>query len=113
MCLDFLRHAGANTGLQDNASTAFTWGYIISKANEEVFGMRESHLLVLTAILGLGATRQMGSHIKATLGIGNPVDSIKVLVSVVSKLAVWAGKPFKAPDVDALAEQVRQSVTKA
>lgn len=92
----------------DNASTAFTWGYIISKANEEVFEMRESHLLVLTAICGLGATRQMGSHVKATIGIGNPPSVVKLLISVVSRLAVWADKPFKIPDVDALAEQVRQ-----
>lgn len=93
----------------DGASTAFTWGYLISKANREVFEMQESHLLVLTAICGLGATRQLGSHIKATIGIGNAVAKVKILLSVVSQLAVWADRPFKVPDVDALAEQVRQA----
>ncbi|CZR66559.1 uncharacterized protein PAC_16460 [Phialocephala subalpina] len=91
------------------ASTAITWGYLISKANEEIFEMKESHLLVLTTICGLGATRQMGSHIKATIGIGNTVANVKTLISVVSRLAIWAEKPFKVPDVDALAEQVRQA----
>lgn len=91
------------------ASTAITWGYLISKANEEVFEMKESHLLVLTTICGLGATRQMGSHIKATIGIGNTITNVKLLISVISRLAVWADKPFKVPDVDALAEQVRQA----
>ena len=100
------------TNIAVNASTAFTWGYIISKANDEVFEMRESHLLVLTAICGLGATRQMGSHVKATIGIGNPPSVVKILITVVSRLAVWAERPFKIPDVDALAEQVRQT-TKA
>ncbi|KAH8660423.1 hypothetical protein BX600DRAFT_514030 [Xylariales sp. PMI_506] len=93
-----------------NASTAFTWGYLISKANEDVFEMTQSHLLVLSVILALGANRQMGSHIKASIGIGNPVGSIEVLVSVVSDLAVWAGRPFQSPDIPALAEQVKQSV---
>jgi hypothetical protein len=51
----------------------------------------------------------MGSHIKATIGIGNIITNVKLLISVVSQLAVWADKPFKVPDVDALAEQVRQA----
>jgi hypothetical protein len=93
----------------DGASTAITWGYLISKANEEVFEMKESHLLVMTTICGVGATRKMGSHIKATIGLGNAVANVKLLISVVSRLAVWADKPFKVPDVDALAEQVRQA----
>lgn len=71
--------------------------------------MKESHLLVMTTICGVGATRQMASHIKATIGIGNAVANVKLLISVLSKLAVWAEKPFKVPDVDALAEQVRQA----
>jgi hypothetical protein len=71
--------------------------------------MKESHLLVLTTICGLGATRQMGSHIKATIGIGNGIEKVKALISVVSRFAFWADKPFNAPDVDALAEQVRQA----
>ena len=68
--------------------------------------MRESHLLVLTAICGLGAKRQMGSHIKATIGIGNKVDCGKKLLTVVERLSVWAGRPMSIPDVDALASQV-------
>lgn len=71
--------------------------------------MQESHLLVLTAICGLGATRQMGSHIKATIGIGNSVKSVKKLLEVVEKLSAWAGRPLKAPDVDALARQVQEA----
>lgn len=73
--------------------------------------MNQSHLFVLAAILGLGATRQMGSHIKATIGIGNAVDDVKSLVSVVSRLAVWTKKPFDAPDVDDLAKQVKEAAT--
>ena len=95
---------------EDSASTAFTWGYLISKANEDIFEAKQSHLLVATAICGIGATRQMGSHIKATIGVGNDVEAVKTLVAVVSRLATWAGKPFTVPDVDALAQQIKQAL---
>ncbi|KAG9243371.1 hypothetical protein BJ878DRAFT_583243 [Calycina marina] len=93
-----------------NASTNFTWGYLISKANEEVFEMRQSHLVVAAAITALGVTRQTRSHIKASIGIGNSVDAVKDMVSMVSKIAIWAGRPFSTPDVDALAEQIKQAL---
>lgn len=94
------------TGKLDAASTAFTWGYLIARANDEVFTMQESHLLVLTAICGLGAKRQMGSHIKATIGIGNGPQVVKRLLSTLQKLSEWAGRSLSMPDVDALADQV-------
>lgn len=71
--------------------------------------MQESHLLILTGICGLGAKRQIGSHIKATIGIGNNVESVKKLLSVVQKFADWAERPVSLPDVDALAKQVEAS----
>jgi len=74
--------------------------------------MNQSHLLVLTAICALGATRQMGSHVKATIGIGNPVASVKLLVSVVSELAIWAERPIQTPDLDALADQVKEAASR-
>ncbi|KAL3476547.1 hypothetical protein BJX99DRAFT_258292 [Aspergillus californicus] len=85
-------------------STVVTWGYLIAKANEEVFQPEQSHLIVASAIMALGATRQSKSHIKATLGMGNSVDCVKAVVAVLSRIAEWAGRPIAALDVDELAQ---------
>ena len=90
-------------------STVVTWGYLIAKANEEVFQPNESHLIVATAIMALGATRQTKSHIKATLGIGNSVACVKAVVDIVTRIARWADRPPVGPfDVDHLADEIRR-----
>lgn len=93
-------------------STVVTWGYLISKANEEVFDENHSHLILTSAIIALGAARQAGSHIKATIGIGNDIELVKSVVNVVRKIAEWADKPIQTPDVDALAEQAYKNLAK-
>ena len=72
--------------------------------------MRQSHLVVATAITALGATRQTRSHIKASIGIGNSIDTVKAMVSAVSKLAAWAGRPIVMPDIDELGQQIRKAL---
>lgn len=79
-----------------------TWGYLISKANEFVFKVTESHLIVASAIIALGATRQARSHIKATLSIGNSVECVKLVQAVIVEIASWAGQEIEALDIDAL-----------
>ncbi|KAH6959622.1 hypothetical protein BKA56DRAFT_624173 [Ilyonectria sp. MPI-CAGE-AT-0026] len=92
-------------------STIVTWGYLIAKANEEVFQPQESHLIVATAIMALGATRQTQSHIKATLGLGNSIQVVQSVVKVVSRIAEWAGRPPIGPfDVDQLARGIQHSL---
>lgn len=92
-------------------STVVTWGYLIAKANEDVFQPQESHLIVATAITALGATRQTKSHIKATLGIGNSVRSVKAMVGVVKRISEWADRPEIGPfDVDQLSEDIQQAL---
>ncbi|BCS30687.1 uncharacterized protein APUU_80990S [Aspergillus puulaauensis] len=92
-------------------STVVTWGYLIAKANEEVFQPEESHLIIASAIMALGATRQTKSHIKATLGIGNSVDCVKAVVEAVTKIAEWASRPrIERFDVDQLAGEVQRAL---
>ncbi|KAF4218738.1 hypothetical protein CNMCM8980_004503 [Aspergillus fumigatiaffinis] len=93
-------------------STAVTWGYLISKANEQVFAETHSHLIVTSAIIALGAARQARSHVKATIGIGNDVKVVKAVVNVVLAIAEWAGKSIQIPDVDECAEQVYRDLRK-
>ncbi|KAG5818318.1 hypothetical protein H9Q74_003027 [Fusarium xylarioides] len=91
-------------------STVVTWGYLISKANEEVFQPNESHLIIAASIAGLGATRQTKSHIKATLGIGNSVECVKAVLDVVKKIAEWADRPIGDFDVDALSLEIQNAL---
>ncbi|SCO91152.1 uncharacterized protein FRV6_15280 [Fusarium oxysporum] len=91
-------------------STVVTWGYLISKANEEVFQPNESHLIIAASIAALGATRQTKSHIKATLGIGNSVECVKTVLDVVKKIAEWADRPIGDFDVDALSLEIQNSL---
>lgn len=61
--------------------------------------------------MALGATRQTKSHIKATLGIGNSIQSVKMVVQVVSRIAEWARRPPVGPfDVDQLANEIQQAL---
>lgn len=87
-----------------------TWGYLISKANEEVFQPQESHLIIATAIMALGATRQTKSHIKASLGIGNTVDCMKAVVEAVTKIADWADRPIGEFDINELSLQIQKAL---
>lgn len=87
-----------------------TWGYLIAKANEEVFEPQESHLIVATAIMALGATRQTKSHIKATLGIGNSVNCVKTVLGAVARIASWADCPIGEFDVDDLSKQIQAAL---
>ncbi|KAH6995535.1 hypothetical protein BKA56DRAFT_509245 [Ilyonectria sp. MPI-CAGE-AT-0026] len=93
-------------------STVVTWGYLISKANEEVFQPQESHLIIAASIAALGATRQTKSHIKATLGIGNSVASVKTVLEVVTRIAEWADRPIAAFDVDGLSQEIQDALKK-
>ncbi|KAH7341222.1 hypothetical protein BKA66DRAFT_434598 [Pyrenochaeta sp. MPI-SDFR-AT-0127] len=91
-------------------STIVTWGYLICKTNEEVFSPRESHLIIATAIMALGATRQTKSHVKATLGIGNSISCIKAVIDAVSKICEWADRPIASFDVDELSRELLASL---
>lgn len=56
--------------------------------------------------------RQTKSHIKATIGIGNRVDTVKLVLGVVAKIADWAGKSLNLPDVDDCARQIQENLSK-
>jgi hypothetical protein len=69
-------------------------------------------LIIAASIAALGATRQTKSHIKATLGIGNSVASVKTVLDVVRKITEWADRPIGNFDVDALSEEIQNALKK-
>lgn len=75
-----------------------------------MFREQESHIVVASAIAALGATRQTRSHIKATIGLGNSVESVKAVIDVVIEIAAWADRAITRPDVDGLAAEIRESL---
>jgi hypothetical protein len=91
-------------------STTFTWGYLISKANEEVFDVKESHLVVASAITALGAIRQSNSHIKETLAVGNSIPVVYAVLEVIQMIAKWTGKELQVPDVGMCAKEIQKAV---
>ncbi|KAH7095435.1 hypothetical protein FB567DRAFT_512611 [Paraphoma chrysanthemicola] len=91
-------------------STIVTWGYLVSKTNEEVYQPNESHLIIATAIMALGATRQTKSHVKASLGIGNSASCLKAVIDAVSKITQWADRPIASFDVDELSRELQASL---
>ncbi|KAF5250381.1 hypothetical protein FANTH_4414 [Fusarium anthophilum] len=91
-------------------STVVTWGYLISKATEGVFTTQQAHLIVASAIMALGATRQTRSHVKATLGIGNSIACVKAVVGAVAEIAEWGGRPINAVDVEDMARQIQEAL---
>lgn len=61
--------------------------------------------------MALGASRQTKSHIKATLGIGNSVNSVNAVIDMVTQLAEWADRPTIGPfDVHQLGEEIKAAL---
>jgi hypothetical protein len=90
------------------AMTAVTWGYNIAGANKTgLLAEHQTELLVATAIVSGGATRQSRSHIKASIGMGNKVEVVEEVVSIATEFAKWAGNALpNLLDVDTLAKEV-------
>ncbi|KAI8648560.1 hypothetical protein NCS57_01467200 [Fusarium keratoplasticum] len=93
-------------------STVVGWGFLISKASEEVFGLEHSHLIVAATIMALGATRQTRSHIKATLGLGNSIDVVKAVAETVMDICDWAERNIESFDFDALSVEIQAGLLK-
>ncbi|KAH6698475.1 hypothetical protein BKA61DRAFT_682505 [Leptodontidium sp. MPI-SDFR-AT-0119] len=83
------------------------WGYNIGGAvNSGVLLDREVELLVATAIIGGGATRQSKSHIKASLGMGNRLDVVNKIIEIAMRFTSWNQTPVNPIDFDQLVEEM-------
>ena len=55
------------------------------------FTLPEAELILTSALIALGATRQAGSHIKACVAFGFTETDIQAIVNVADKMVAWQG----------------------
>jgi hypothetical protein len=68
----------------------------------------QSELILVSAIIAIGAKRQARSHIKASLSLGASVETIETLHGVISEVAQWNQTTLHNElDIPSLAEEVR------
>ncbi|CAK7228824.1 hypothetical protein SBRCBS47491_007041 [Sporothrix bragantina] len=75
--------------------SALVWGYNVSGASKTgLLTEAEVELLIATAIVAGGATRQSKSHIKASLGMGNSFDIVEEVVALATEFNEWNNTPL-------------------
>ena len=88
--------------------------YNIGRAQELCFSLAEAELIVTAALIGLGATRQARSHIKACIALGVPEADVEAVIETSKKLKKWqdaAGlSPQASVDVKSLARQAKETL---
>ncbi|KAL4814831.1 hypothetical protein BDW67DRAFT_186388 [Aspergillus spinulosporus] len=96
----------------DFAHYAYTavFGYLYGS---RLLSTRESELIVASAILGQGATRQARIHCKVALKLGNAIEILKEVVDAAVVVGIWNNSPLPVTvDVEECAEQLKDSLSK-
>ena len=104
--------------LMTHVSDFATWTkwsrYNIGRVDAQIFSLAESELIVTAALIGLGASRQAGSHIKACIAFGFSEHDVEAIVETAEKLANWQGVDHlsskSSVDVTELARQARDNL---
>ncbi|KAH7409715.1 hypothetical protein BKA64DRAFT_720949 [Cadophora sp. MPI-SDFR-AT-0126] len=71
-------------------ATSSVFGYAIGGC--EILPFRERELVVVSAIIALGASRQARSHCKAAIQLGNAPKVLEVLDEIAQNVARWNGR---------------------
>lgn len=58
-----------------------------------MLSLKEAETIVVSAIIGLGATRQARSHTKAAMQLGVSVDVLAAIDAVAQEIARWNKSP--------------------
>lgn len=74
--------------------------------------LQERELVVVGAIIALGASRQARSHCKAALQLGNSSEILQTIDDVAQSLATWNGRPLpERLAVPQLLEELQQELS--
>ncbi|KAH8691275.1 hypothetical protein BGW36DRAFT_431828 [Talaromyces proteolyticus] len=87
--------------------SSLTWtvvfGYCLNETTETgVFNEAQSELILACCLTTSGATRQATSHLKASISLGNSVDSVRAVLKVAAMLVSWNGQVFNPLDINAI-----------
>lgn len=98
--------------------SALTWavvfGYSLAGTTKTGIFMEENTQLILAAsITSSGATRQARSHLKASLGLGHSMATVRNVHQVASTLADWNGTAIAPLDVAQIAAEVKEALATA
>jgi len=93
--------------------TALIWGFNIAGAKTTGLWRDEQiELLVATAVMAGGATRQSRSHIKASVAMGNKVEAVAKVAELAAQFTNWTGVPLpNVLDVHGLAKELAKETT--
>jgi hypothetical protein len=86
------------------------FGYLIS-GSLDIQSLELSELTVAASIVGIGATRQARSHIKASIGVGNTPTVVADVVKIAEEVALWNKTPLPTTiNVAELAEEISNNL---
>lgn len=70
----------------------------------------EAELVLTSALIGLGAARQAGSHIKACIAFGYSEADVQAVATMAEKLAKWLDVRIQGVNVAELARQAKSNL---
>jgi hypothetical protein len=92
-------------------ATASVFGYAIGGGG--LLPLIEAEIVVVSSIIGLGASQQARSHGKAALQLGVSKEVVKTIDDVAQEIADWNGTPLPEKlDVQQLAREVEAELAK-
>ncbi|KAL4806520.1 hypothetical protein BDV18DRAFT_159692 [Aspergillus unguis] len=84
------------------------WGYLVGSS--PVFELKHAELIIAAAITGLGAMRQVKSHVKCAISVGNSVQVVSAVVEAAREIAAWNGRVFGEVDVGLLEGELKRNL---
>lgn len=92
-------------------ATTAIFGYLLG--GSKALNLRDAEVIVASAIIGLGATRQARSHGKAALGQGNTTQALAAIDAVAQEVGKWNGTPIReALNIPRLYEELETELTR-
>ncbi|KAI5777018.1 hypothetical protein EDC01DRAFT_761290 [Geopyxis carbonaria] len=92
-------------------SVMFGWGMGGAAGEAGLGALALAECVLVAVIVGMGATRQGRSHVKAAIQLGVPVELVKALVEVVGEVVEWGGAGGVGEiDVASLEGEVRRNL---
>lgn len=77
---------------QATYNTVSIFGYLCG--GSPIFSLPEVETVVVSAIIGLGATRQARSHTKAAMQLGISVDILTTIDAIAQDVGCWNKTPL-------------------